>query len=407
MQWRGGLPKKCGGGALCPFYHATGEELYNTRGRSNLLRFLLRSGRDFKQELLNPALVKSMDFCLSCKACRSECPASVDMARLKAEYLYQRRLAHGWSFKDRGVLMYPYYLRLASKLPALANRLQATALFKTMAGVSSQRELPLIAKKPFVPELQRVVNGVTECIHVILLVDVFSQYQNPQVPRDAVTFLQALGVTVHPVLMKTSPRQLISQGLLAEAKKTLNQLWVQLKCIPAHYPIVGLEPSELLVLRDEGVDLVRPDHQNQAQQIKARALLLEEFLAQAIVANNALGKAFNIKLNGDSVSVAIHNHCHQKSLVGLEPTKTLFEAVPGVKFRLLKTGCCGMAGQFGYENPQLSEQVAKTSFLPAITTLEKDSILIAAGCSCRAQAALLASVQAVHPATFLVNRLVC
>lgn len=399
--------KSAGAGALCPSYHATGEELYNTRGRSNLLRFLLRSGRDFKQELLNPALVQSMDFCLSCKACQSECPASVDMARLKAEYLYQRRLAHGWSFKDRGVLMYPYYLRLASKLPALANRLQTTTLFKKMAGVSSQRELPLMAEKPFVNSVQRKVSKAMDSTHVILLVDLFSQYQSPEVPRDALRLLETLGFVVHPVLMKTSPRQLISQGLIPEAKKALQQLLAQINSVSGHYDILGLEPSELLVLRDEWVDLVEDNEKGQVQQIKDRALLLEEFLAQMVVDNKAWLTSFKTRLKKEPVTVAIHNHCHQQSLVGPVPTKTLFEAVPGVKLMFLKTGCCGMAGQFGYENPQLSVKVAKTSFLPAITTLEKDSILIAAGCSCRAQAALLAGVQAVHPATFLVNRLVC
>ena len=399
--------KSAGDGALCPSYHATGEELYNTRGRSNLLRFLLRSGRDFKQELLNPALVQSMDFCLSCKACQSECPASVDMARLKAEYLYQRRLAHGWSFKDRGVLMYPYYLRLASKLPALANRLQATTLFKKIAGVSPQRQLPAFALVPFAKGVKKAVKAESSGQNVILLVDIFTQYQSPQIAEDVVTVLKAASLTVHSVLMKTSPRQLISQGLLPEAKKALQQLLAQINSVSGHYDILGLEPSELLVLRDEWADLVEDNEKGQAQQVKGRALLLEEFLAQRVVDNKAWLTSFKTRLKKEPVTVAIHNHCHQQSLVGLEPTKTLFEAVPGVKFTFLKTGCCGMAGQFGYENPEFSEKVAKTSFLPAITTLEKDSILIAAGCSCRAQAALLAGVQAVHPATFLVNRLVC
>jgi len=397
--------KSAGDGTLCPSYHATGEELYNTRGRSNLLRFLLRSGLDFKQELLNPALVKSMDFCLSCKACRSECPASVDMARLKAEYLYQRRLAHGWSFKDRMVLLYPHYLRLASKLPALANRLQTTTLFKKMAGISSQRELPLIAEKPFVNRMQRDVNKATKSTHVILLIDLFSQYQCPQVPRDALKLLETLGFVVHPVLMKTSPRQLISQGLLAEGKRALQQLLAQINSVSGHYDILGLEPSELLVLRDELVDLVLESEKGQALQIKARALLLEEFLAQKVLDNCAMGDLFKTKLKKEPVTVAIHNHCHQKSLVGPESTKTLFEALPGVQFKLLNTGCCGMAGQFGYENPQLSEQVAKTSFLPALTMLEKETVLIAAGFSCRSQATLLANRKALHPATFLVKRL--
>jgi len=218
--------------------------------------------------------------------------------------------------------------------------------------------------------------------------------------------LETLGFVVHPVLMKTSPRQLISQGLLAEGKRALQQLLVQINSVSGHYDILGLEPSELLVLRDELVDLVLESEKDQALQIKARALLLEEFLAQKVLDNNAMGDLFKTKLKKESVTVAIHNHCHQKSLVGSESTKTLFEAVPGVNFTLLKTGCCGMAGQFGYENPQLSVKVAKTSFLPAITTLGKDSILIAAGCSCRSQAVLLAGVQAVHPATFLVNRLI-
>jgi Fe-S oxidoreductase len=160
-----------------------------------------------------------------------------------------------------------------------------------------------------------------------------------------------------------------------------------------------------LVLRDELVDLVLGSEKDQALQIKARAFLLEEFLAQKVLDNRVMGDLFKMKLKKEPVMVAIHNHCHQKSLVGPEPTKTLFEAMQGVQFKLLNTGCCGMAGQFGYENPQLSEKVAKTSFLPEISQLAEESILIASGCSCRAQAAILAGVQAVHPATFLVKRL--
>jgi len=397
--------KSAGDGALCPSYHATGKELYNTRGRSNLLRFLLRSGRDFKQELLNPALVQSMDYCLSCKACQSECPASVDMARLKAEYLYQRRMAHGLSFKDRMVRLYPYYLRWGSACPALANKLQDTILFKYIAGVSPQRQLPPFAAVPFAKRVEKGVKVPNGEKNVILLVDVFTQVQSPEIADDAVTVLKAASLTVHPVLMKTSPRQLISQGLLAEAKIACEQLLRQIKAYPKDFLIVGLEPSELLVLRDEAVDLVKAEDKDVALQIKSRAFLLEELLAQKVLAHSAMGNAFKTKLKKEPATVAIHTHCHQKALVGFEPTKTLFEAMPGVQFKHLNTGCCGMAGQFGYENPQLSEQVAKTSFLPALTGLEKETVLIVGGCSCRSQAAVLANRKALHPATFLAQRL--
>jgi len=397
--------KSAGDGTLCPSYHATGEELYNTRGRSNLLRFLLRSGRDFKQELLNPALVKSMDYCLSCKACQSECPASVDMARLKAEYLYQRRMAHGLSFKDRMVRFYPLYLRWGSAFPALTNKLQDTVFFKYIAGVSPQRQLPPFAAVPFTKEVEQAVKVPSGEQNVILLVDIFTQVQSPEIADDAVTVLKAVSLTVHPVLMKTSPRQLISQGLLAEAKIACEQLLHQIKAYPKDFLIVGIEPSELLVLRDEAVDLVKGEDKDVALQIKGRAFLLEELLAQKVLDNSAMGDLFKTKLKKEPVTVAIHTHCHQKALVGFEPTKTLFEALPGVTFKHLKTGCCGMAGQFGYENPQLSEQVAKTSFLPALTGLEKETVLIAGGCSCRSQAAVLANRKALHPVSFLAARL--
>ena len=397
--------KSAGDGALCPSYHATGEELYNTRGRSNLLRFLLRSGRDFKQELLNPALVKSMDYCLSCKACQSECPASVDMARLKAEYLYQRRLAHGLSFKDRMVRLYPYYLRWGSAFPALANKLQDTVFFKYIASVSPQRQLPPFAPVPFTKRAEKGVKVPSGEQNVILLVDIFTQVQSPEVARDAVTVLKAASLKVHPVLMKTSPRQLISQGLLAEAKIACQHLLHQIKAYPKDFLITGLEPSELLVLRDEAVDLVKAEDKEQAVQIKGRAFLLEELLAQKMLAHSAMGNVFKTTLKKELVTVAIHTHCHQKALIGFEPTKTLFEALPGVQFKHLNTGCCGMAGQLGYEHPEFSEKVAKTSFLPALSGLEKETVLIAAGCSCRSQAAVLANRKALHPATFLAQRL--
>lgn len=397
--------KSPGDGALCPSYHATEEELYNPRGRSNLLRFLLRSGRDFKQELLNPALVKSMDYCLSCKACQSECPASVDMARLKVEYLYQRRLSHGLSFKDRLVRFYPYFLKWGAIVPAWSNKLQNNVFFKKIVGVSPQRQLPAFPPVPCIKEVDTSLKVQIGKRNVILLVDIFNQYQNPQVTSDALRFLQALGFTVHPILMKTSPRLLISQGLLPEAKVALNQLREQLKCLPSDFSIIGLEPSELLVLRDELADLVTRDEKDHALQLKERALLLEEFLVQNIFDKKTEIQRFTSKLKKDPVTVAIHHHCHQKALIGLGPTKYLFEILPGVRFKNLRVGCCGMAGQFGYENPELSEKVAETSFLPEIFKLEKERLLIASGFSCRAQAEILAQVKSVHLATFLMSRL--
>ncbi len=397
--------KSAGDGMLCPSYHATGEELYNPRGRSNLLRFLLRSGNDFKQELLNPALVKSMDYCLSCKACQSECPASVDMARLKVEYLYQRRLNHGLSFKDRLVRFYPYFLKWGSIVPVFFNKLQNNVFFKKIVGVSPQRQLPDFPLVPGIKEIEASLKVQRGKRNVILLVDIFNQYQSPQVSSDALRFLQALGLTVHPILMKASPRLLISQGLLPEAKVALNQLQEQLKGLPSDFPIIGLEPSELLVLRDELADLVTRDEKVHGLQLKERALLLEEFLAQNIFDKQIEIQQFKSKFKKDPITVAIHHHCHQKALVGIEPTRFLFEILPGVRFKNLRTGCCGMAGQFGYENPELSEKVAKTSFLPEIFTLDKESLLIASGFSCRAQADILTQIKSVHLATFLVSRL--
>jgi Fe-S oxidoreductase len=171
--------------------------------------------------------------------------------------------------------MYPYYLRLASKLPALANRLQATTLFKKMAGVSPQRQLPAFTLVPFTKGVEKAVNAESSGQNVILLVDIFTQYQSPQVAEDAVTVLKAASLTVHPVLMKTSPRQLISQGLLAEAKTASQQLLGQINAHPREFLIVGLEPSELLVLRDELVSLVGAEYKEQASEIKSRAFLLE------------------------------------------------------------------------------------------------------------------------------------
>jgi len=225
------------------------------------------------------------------------------------------------------------------------------------------------------------------------------------VSSDALRFLQALGLTVHPILMKASPRLLISQGLLPEAKVALNQLQEQLKGLPSDFPIIGLEPSELLVLRDELADLVTRDEKVHGLQLKERALLLEEFLAQNIFDKQIEIQQFKSKFKKDPITVAIHHHCHQKALVGIEPTRFLFEILPGVRFKNLRTGCCGMAGQFGYENPELSEKVAKTSFLPEIFTLDKESLLIASGFSCRAQADILTQIKSVHLATFLVSRL--
>ncbi len=393
--------KSPGRGIMCPSYHASKNEQFSTRGRANLMRFAF-SSNNLHQELQDKGLNKAMKFCLSCKACQSECPSNVDMARLKAEYLYQQYQHNGIPIRIRLISLYPAYLKIASKFSISANMLQHTPLFRKMIG-GSQRLLPEISKQNLSQwwnKKEKFNSGKP----VILLIDIFTHYLEPEIVISAIQVLEATGHKVNPLFMKTSPRQLISNGLLTDAKKALQALISQLSHF-SEQSILGIEPSEFLTLKDEATDLLHGEDTTQLKILSAQSQLFDEYLLQYFQENPQQYERFAQQTQKSHCTVQIHTHCHQKSLQNQQSTEQLLKLMPNVHVNEMNTGCCGMAGQFGYENPEFSRKVAETSLLPALKIIDRKDIVIASGTSCRNQINDLDNRKALHVVQFIANRL--
>ena len=414
--------KSAGRGTMCPSYMATKEEYYSTRGRSNLLRQALNSP-NLLEEFASEELKESLELCLSCKACKSECPANVDMARLKAEFLHHYYQKKGIPLKTRLLSHYALMLRLGAQFPKLTNRILQTPLLKKLLHVAKQRQLPGISTQSlkhwwkqykFKSPVQRKHNATlaeseksTQLTKkqkkpVIILCDVATQHHDPQIGQAAIQFLEHNGYQVTPIFLKESACLLINQGLLKQAKQALGQLLQQCDAyLNTDVNIIGLEPPELLTLRDGAIDLVAESQVEQMRALSERAKLFEEFVIQEIAAGNIDTQQFS----EEKQNIIVHVHCHQKSLVGINITIEALNQLPGTTVTALNTGCCGMAGTFGYEHYDLSMKIGEMQLFPAIRQAPTNTITVATGTSCRHQIADGVAVKAQHPAQVFWNRI--
>lgn len=392
----GACRKSPGQGTMCPSYQATREENYSTRGRSNLLRRALTEV-DPRRALNNAELQDALALCLGCKACKTECPASVDMARLKSEVLFQTQpfSLSRWSIKH-----YPSILRLGAKAPTLFNRLQNLTLTKKIMGVDSSRPLPSLAKtsaqawwtaQSAALEPLDQQNKSHKPVHgrVWLLVDLYSNYQEPDIGRAAITSLQALQLEVFPIFLAHSPRALLSQGLLDEAKQALLAIKAQLNHVGHGDWIVGLEPSDTLVWRDEAASLLPP-------QIDSNWFFNDVRLFEELIL--ALAKERELAFKPLAKTLWLHVHCHQKSLAKAADAQAALQLIPELNVQLIPSGCCGMSGEFGYKNREVSLKIAEQTLLPALAKADQQDLIVATGTSCRHQVADFANRQAWHAA---------
>jgi FAD/FMN-containing dehydrogenase/Fe-S oxidoreductase len=387
--------RKFDAGTMCPSYRATRDEQHLTRGRANTLRLAL-SGQ------LGPdpdAMVKeALDLCVSCKGCKRECPTGVDMARMKIEFLAHYRKRHGLSLRDRAVAYLPRYAARAAAMAPLSNL--ATRLLGRLAGFTNKRPLPEWRSDRFV-ERPWPKSGERE---VVMLVDTFNRYFEPENTRAAIRVLQAAGYRVHVASPPDGGRPLccgrtfLSTGLVdearAEAKRVLDALapWL------AHgVPVIGLEPSCLFTLRDEyGVLLPA------SEGLAANSFLLEEFLASEAAAGR-----LNLKLKSVAAEALLHGHCHQKAFGAMGSVERVLRLVPDLDVRTIDSSCCGMAGNFGYEaeHYEVSMKMAEASLLPAVRSASPEALIVADGTSCRHQIAHGAARNAVHVARVLERAL--
>lgn len=385
------------GGTMCPSYMATNDEKDSTRGRANVFRQVFEGKNP--EGFTSSDLKQGLELCLSCKACKSECPANVDMAKMKAEFEHGWQKVHGTSIKDQFFAGSSKLYPLASKFPGLSNVIASSGLGKqvlrNLFQVSKKRDLPKFAPKPF--DVNAYSSPKTTKNKVLLYVDVFTRYHNPEIAEAAVKVIEHLGYEVLVPDVYDSGRVYISKGMLDDAKYFAERLLVQLApYAEKNIPIVGLEPSELLLIRDEFLDLVSEIDLEKAQEIAKYSFLIEEFLIRHQAPEN-------IKKSG---KVILHNHCHSKVLSSnttLQKTLELW----GYEVVNLDAGCCGMAGSFGYEHDKykVSMKIGAQRLFPSIQLAGKGSNICAPGFSCRHQIADGTGRNALHPAQMIANQI--
>jgi FAD/FMN-containing dehydrogenase/Fe-S oxidoreductase len=380
-----GACRKTNNGGMCPSYMATREEEHATRGRANALVNAL-SQPDPKAALGDERLHQILDLCLECKACKSECPLSVDMASLKSEFLSHYHAAHGVPLRSRVFGSIRALNRLGAATAPLSN-LPGRPL-KRLLGIALQRPLPRFRRDTLVRwhEEKPGTRG-----DVVFLADSFTTYTEPAVGRAAIELLEAAGHRVRLESAGCCGRAAISKGLLGKARAQAAALVERLApAAEAGVPIVGCEPSCLLTLREEHLQLLDDPR---ARAVAAQARLVEELLVEAIDDG-----ALRLDPSTPPRRIVFHGHCHQKALAGTAATVALLERIPGAEVSALDAGCCGMAGSFGFEaeHYELSMRIGELRLFPAVRAA--DAALVAAtGVSCRQQIAHGTGREALHP----------
>ena len=392
-----GVCRRRTGGTMCPSFMVTREEADSTRGRANALRAVM-SGVLPADELTGPRLHAVMDLCISCKACKAECPSGVDMARLKLEFQARYHEAHGVGLRARLFGHAAALNRLGGGWRAPFTRVAlGSAAARRRLGITTERLLPTPARQSF-SAWWRAVGRRKERGEpaVVLLVDPFTDALQPEIAVAAVTFFRAAGLGVRPVWADDG-RPFLSKGLLHQARRAAERTVAALaSSVAAGLPVVGLEPSSLLTLRDEFLYLLPEDARVAA--LAAAARTFEEYVAERAAAG-----ALDVRFNEQPRRILLHGHCHQKALVGMEPARRALELLPGAVVEEVDSGCCGMAGSFGYEAEHyaVSMQMAERRLLPAVRAAEAETIIVAAGLSCREQIAHGSGRVALHPAQVL------
>ncbi|HEX4605415.1 MAG TPA: heterodisulfide reductase-related iron-sulfur binding cluster [Candidatus Angelobacter sp.] len=388
--------RKDDGGTMCPSYMVTREEKHSTRGRARLLFEMLR-GDPLESGWKNEYVKEALDLCLACKACKSECPINVDMATYKAEFLahyyagrsrpraaYAMGLIYRWA---RLVRVAPWLVNLLGRTPGISN------LMKAIGGISQKRRMPAFASPLFTEWFRRRPYQNISRPKVILWPDTFSNNFNPEIARAAVEVLEHAGYQVAiPETSLCCGRPLYDFGMLDEAKAALKHTLSALRAdIAAGTPIIGLEPSCVSVFRDEMTNLL--GNNTEAQKLRAQTFLLSEFLI-----NRAAYRPPKLKRKA-----LVHGHCHHKSVLKFDSELELLKR-SGLDFQVLDSGCCGMAGSFGFEAGKydVSVRIGERTLLPAVRNASADTLIITDGFSCCQQIEGLTGRKTLHIAEVLL-----
>jgi FAD/FMN-containing dehydrogenase/Fe-S oxidoreductase len=389
-----GLCRKRTGGTMCPSYMVTLDEQDTTRARANMLRSVIE-GTLPPEELTGRRMKEVMDLCVGCKACKTECPSSVDVASMKTEVLYQTGREHGFSIRQKAAGHIRRQLAFASLFPSLYNTVAGTRLARRvagLAGIDPRRSLPRVAKKTFSKRFQKLPQGEGPA-EIALFNDTWNEYQRPEVGEGAVRLFAAAGARVHLPEVVCCGRPMLSEGLVDEARKNARRnLDLLMPLVERGVPLVGLEPSCILTMRDDYRKLLPDD--GRVEKLADATRLFEEALLELEV---------DLPLR-EGEPVLLHGHCHQKALVGTGPTERLLGGAADVE--VVDSGCCGMAGLFGYEKGhyEASMQMGERKLFPAVRGAG-ERVVVAPGTSCREQILDGTEHLALHPAEYLASLL--
>ncbi len=396
-------------GVMCPSYHATSEEQDTTRARANILREFVSNSP--KKNPFNHIEIKEiLDLCLSCKGCKSECPSNVDMGKYKAEFLQQFYDVNGTPFRSKLIAGYSSLNQLASTVPSLYNYFSQSSVFapliKRFSGFARERSLPKLHKKTLKnwagKNLDRLNQSADPDKKVVLFCDEFTNYNDAQTGINTCYLLNRLGYYIEMPQVAESGRAAISKGLLKKAKKYADRnIGVLYQWTKKNIPVIGIEPSAILTLRDEYIDLCSDENIENAKKLGQNAYILDEFICHQYEKGFIDPDLFS----GKKQKIYLHGHCHQKALSSIDFTKKMLSIPKGYEVKEIECGCCGMAGSFGYEKEhyELSMAIGELKLFPAVRAAKENDLISAPGTSCRHQILDGTGKFAFHPADILWN----
>jgi Fe-S oxidoreductase len=407
-----GACRKTLDGTMCPSYMATREEKHSTRGRANTLR-LAMAGRLGESGLGDEEVYDVLDLCLECRACKSECPVGVDVARFKSEFLADYWRRHGVSRRARAIghihTLSKWGSRFAPVSTVVARSAAGRWLGEALLGIDRRRTLPPWTRHTFVDQFARRTANLPSpesrapSPDVILFNDTFTNYCHPEIGVAAVEVFDAAGIRARLASHGCCGRPMISQGLLDDARIVAQANTEALYDAAARGDrIVFLEPSCLSAVREDAPALLRGEAQRQAQVVAGACVLFEDHLERAWQAGS-----IQLRLRPGPSTIVLHGHCHQKAMGLTAPARALLSRIPSSSVVDLDAGCCGMAGSFGYarEHYDVSRHIGERVLLPAARAMPPGTVLAASGVSCRQQVSHFAGVRAIHPAVLLQSLL--
>ena len=401
------------GGTMCPSYMATKNEKDTTRARANILREFLTNSTKLNR-FDHKEIYEVMDLCLSCKGCKSECPSSVDVAKLKAEFLQQYYDANGVPFRSKLIANFNKSAKLGAIAPGIYNWMMTTPgvsnMIKRFSGFAEKRSMPELYKttlRKWFEKRKKVTNGHGEPKNkkVYLFCDEFTNFNDTEIGIKAILLLEKLGYEVMMPQHEESGRAWMSKGLIRHAKKIANKnIEIFSKIITGDTPLIGIEPSAILTFRDEYIDLAEEKNLATAKALSKNVFIIDEFIAREIERGNIKKSSFTIEKR----HIKLHGHCHQKALSSVAPSVKMMSLPENYSVEVIPSGCCGMAGSFGYEKEHydISMKIGELVLFPSVRNKEKDVIIAAPGTSCRHQVKDGTGERALHTVEVLYEALV-